>query len=274
MEGKRENDPMLVRWEDVRELRRLMRDRFTIGTHDACRALQCSRSWFERNVKPSLHYVFATPAALRALKPVTDSRGLCADQCWYDGGELRAFVRAHAAVEQRTKRVHLAALVDDPAAAQAELEAKGLTDSAIARELRFAVMTRLMAAQEDVIVAHAGELGRELADGALSPATGRAAAPWEPYPRPEEAFALFGPLGEWRTVADMLDYGDVREAVYRRLFASGALRCTIELPGGARHVMYCPDPHPAPEPDAALDAGAMTVAVPVALWDRRPERLR
>lgn len=277
MEKKKEN-PMLVRCADLDELESAMRERFNVGTHDACRSFQCSRSWFERNVKPSLHYVFLNRTALHRLRP-HDSRGVSMDQCWYDGGELAGFVRKHAVIEQRSKQVHLAAFVDDPAALQEELEAKGLTDSAIEEPENAARRYALHKSQENAIVSHLDEFGQECERLAVSPSSGRASLPWRPYEAPDDVLALFGPAGSWQTVPDMMDYGDVTETIYRKVFSKGMIRCSIEVPtaGGSvttRHVMYCRDPRPAPLPDPVIDSWPLTVAVPVELWERRPVWLR
>ena len=50
--SSRADDPMLVRTPDMGSLKSALAGRFTIGTHDVCRSLQCSRTWFQRNVKP------------------------------------------------------------------------------------------------------------------------------------------------------------------------------------------------------------------------------
>ena len=46
--SSRADDPMLVRTPDMGSLRSELAGRFTIGTHDICRSLQCSRTWFRR----------------------------------------------------------------------------------------------------------------------------------------------------------------------------------------------------------------------------------
>ena len=114
--SSRADDPMLVRTPDMESLRSALAGRFTIGTHDICRSLQCSRTWFQRNVKPHLHYVFITTNGIRAMRDfeLVDKAGdPCLDQCWYDEAELRGFIDRHTVIERRTKVVIAENLVDD-----------------------------------------------------------------------------------------------------------------------------------------------------------------
>lgn len=99
--SSRADDPMLVRTPDMGSLRSALAGRFTIGTHDICRSLQCSRTWFQKNVKPHLHYVFITTNGIRALRDyeLADKAGEpCLDQCWYDEAEFRDFIDRHTVV--------------------------------------------------------------------------------------------------------------------------------------------------------------------------------
>ena len=76
-----------------------------------------------------------------------------------------------------------------------------------------------------------------------------------------------------RTVPHLIGYGDSAELIYRRLFAAGDWRCTIEIPraGGepTRHVMYCPDPFPDAPPDGVAADECTPMIVPAAVWGDR-----
>lgn len=107
----RKGSPNIVRTERMDELVSMMRSHFTIGAHDACAKLQCSRSWWQKNVKPNLRYAFATSRAIwriSAEKLVDMSHP---NQCWHDPNELKETVERHVRIERRSKLAPLEALV-------------------------------------------------------------------------------------------------------------------------------------------------------------------
>lgn len=267
--SSRADDPMLVRTPDMGSLRSALAGRFTIGTHDICRSLQCSRTWFQKNVKPHLHYVFITTNGIRALRDyeLVDKAGEpCLDQCWYDEAEFRDFIDRHTVIERRTKVVIAENLVDDLRACRRAVS------RALAALPAEAPRSARAAARELAVAAHLGSLGSECWERQASPAR-RGELAWLPAPDRATALEAFGPGFGWRTVPHMTGYGDSAELVYRRLFAAGDWRCTIEIPRAGeeptRHVMYCRDPFPDAPPDGVSAGECTPMIVPAAVWGDR-----
>lgn len=268
----RKDNPMLVRCDDLDQLVSRMSTRFTLGTHDCCALLQCSRDWFTANVKPRVRYVYATPRALAAIKRDGALRLSHPDHCWYDAEGLLALIAEHARIERRTKRVSLEAFLADEGGYRRRLDEGRATDLDI-RGLNGADRAKAQARQREALEACLGGTGRALLDEAVDLAAKRGRFAYVQAEETERDAALAAlRRGGWRTVPDMMDYGDAAETHYRRLFTEGALRCTVAIPqaGGTatNHVMWCRDPFPVAAPGGFADVSDRWVTVPADCWYR------
>lgn len=259
--AKRVDDSMLVRTKDMEDLIWQLCNRFTVGTHQACRLLKCSRTWFQSNVAPSLHYVYIGVNALPRVKAAK----LGSDQCRYDAAEFDDFIFPRTAFERLGKAVILEAHVADPEALAARLKDAGLADDDIDGCEDGMRRYKMGLAQHALVVDALDERGKLLYERLKG---ARSGLEWKPA-TPDEAVAVMDMFQAdgWRTVADMMDYGDAAETHYRQLFRDGAVRCSIEIPQGGgkatRHVMFAPDPEPESVPPELLGVSCSQITVHV-----------
>lgn len=272
--SRRADNPMLVRTESLGELAEAIEGPFSTGTHEACRMLKCSRDWFSANVAPRVHYVFVTSAGRVALKYEDTPLSASGDQCWYNTAELVALIEEHTRIEQRSKRFALESFIDpeNRDAFNEVVRRRRLTDFDVATAPDPADRSFKLRERRELVEKALNETGARLLEAALA-SPRRAAAPWFEVGAAARSLAVIELVrGGWRTVADMMEYGDAAETHYRRLYAEGALRCTIELPkdggGTTRHVMWCPDPMPAPRPEWLVDASPTWVPASLEVWQR------
>lgn len=272
--SRRADNPMLVRTESLGELVAAIEGPFSTGTHEACRMLKCSRDWFSANVAPRVHYVFVTSAGRVALKYEDTPLSASGDQCWYNTAELVALIEGHTRIEQRSKRFALESFIDpeNRDAFNEAVKRRQLTDFDVATAPDPADRSFKLRERRELVEKALNETGARLLEAALA-SPGRAAAPWFEAGVAATSLAVIEFVrGGWRTVADMMEYGDAAETHYRRLYAEGALRCTIELPkdggGTTRHVMWCPDPMPAPRPEWLVGASPTWVPASLEVWQQ------
>ncbi len=233
-------DPMLIEPWSYDEAKRLLDEELTMSTKDVCRALKCSRGWVHDFVRPNVPHMRA-PRYLLSERPGDEDS---AEIVWYSAPKLKDVVYDHARFFARTKRIPVENWVKSPAAWRAFFEQhERNVASCIERDPERALRIRRNA---DALLMnelshHLDARGRELLSSSVSAKKRKGVEEVRIAPFPLD-FSL------WQTVADIKDYGDSDELVYRRLFREGAIRVQVEIPGSdgtkSKKVYYLPDPKP------------------------------
>ena len=250
---------------------------YDVTVREVCRALMCSRQFVADHVRTSARHIYVSARWARATGLV----GFAGGQL-YSRPELDDVAR-RARVEVRTVPVWVETMVEDPSAL-----ADARTSWAHAHE--FGDPARLREMARDA-VAYELEHGckdewRDALGFVREHGARRSKAEWVKVPErewveiPGHSLRMMvendwaprpsglADLGsKWRTLADLMGYGDTQEEWQREVWGRCVVRCVVGV-GGAERVMYGPS-LVAPDPEGAdarsIADGLGLVRVPLSL---------
>lgn len=260
----------------------VMHEGYDVTVRECCRALKCSRGYFDEHLRPHVHHIYVPDLWARAL--VRRVGGLELASTYYNREELDQVVHS-AVVERRSRVVWFTEAVDARTRAEliGRLELVAMECDEVEGEI--ARLDLVEAAALDLVALLKARL-----DGAWLRA--RETARWERQ-RTRAHWVAVGdrpPLdlaeveAAWTTAAAMKGYGDTDEGVQRDIWRGGMVRVELAMPDGARRVMYAPDPTAeCPPPDlptstyaraaaAVLSAAVAVDALPGAYVDSMVDR--
>lgn len=218
MKRSRKNEDMLLnlKWEEVIDFQQNK----SISIRQACKILQCDRSWINRYVQPYCHYVYLSNGYAARLG--------CTESVWIDKKEFNKLILDNIKCSRQTINIPVEFLIEPSILDKFKTEYLRIEEQ-IKRVKNdpneWQQRDDLYKKRWELVLDSFSDAGKKIfwTEDETSPYMHRSKY---------EAVELTNYIPnfmEWHTVADMKGYGDYSEQIYRVLFKNGAIKCELNL---------------------------------------------
>lgn len=253
--------PQKDKFETFEKLIEAATNTYTLSFKGACKALKCSRSWAQTYIRPHVPHIYLSNGkgtnkpnyAKIVSQAVNKKKGkedapYSYESIYLHEEEFNKFIISSIVTcQKRSKRIYKSYFISEE---DRILYYKTLlsfhmeydeTKYRIEKEkLMYKIETLYLNYNNDPLI-------KNIIHPAIVKQNKRTEAEFVDVPVPET------PIQEWKAVHDLMDYGDIEETIYRKLFSEGCIRVEIKLPDkdgvvkNAGKVYYISDPEPIPE---------------------------
>ena len=233
----RKFEPQQQRFDTFNDLVNAATREYTLSFREACQSLKCSRSWATKYIRPHVPSIYLPNgkgtgkvnyaklvSALVNQRNGEEEEGYSNESIYLHKKAFNEFIFGSiTSCQKRSKKVYKTFFVEKNRIVEYYQELLDMyyrLESAKSSKDAEKIWQRM----ERLYLEYATNNHVEIIHDSIVFPTKRTEAEFVDVPVPNV------PIKEWEAVHDLMDYGDVEETIYRRLFRWGYIRVEIKLP--------------------------------------------